>query len=190
MKDKYETTVYFQKPGPENTEVTLQKALERARELKIKDIIVATTNGQTGLKAAKHFGAKNLIVVTHSTGFSKPEENEISQENLEAIKKHGAKVLTSIHAFGGIGRAIRKKFGTYELDDIIAGVLRIFGEGTKVCIEIALMAADAGLVGVEEEVIAIAGTGHGADTALIIKPANVQRFFELRVKEVICKPRF
>ncbi|MFP3985126.1 MAG: hypothetical protein ACLFU9_04060, partial [Candidatus Bathyarchaeia archaeon] len=73
--------------------------------------------------------------------------------------------------------------------EIIANTLRLFGEGTKVCVEIVLMATDAGLIPADKEVVALAGSGRGADTALLIKPANSSRFFELEVKEVIAKPR-
>jgi hypothetical protein len=51
------------------------------------------------------------------------------------------------------------------------------------------MAADAGLVRTDEECISIAGTGRGADTAVVLKPNYVHRLFDLRVKEIICKPR-
>jgi hypothetical protein len=59
----------------------------------------------------------------------------------------------------------------------------------KVCMEIALMAADAGLVAVGEPCIAIGGTGRGADTAVVLTPANAQSFFDLRVMEILAKPR-
>jgi hypothetical protein len=62
------------------------------------------------------------------------------------------------------------------------------GEGTKVCVEITLMAADAGSIPVDKDIVAIAGTGSGADTALKIQPANAARFFDLKIKEVIAKP--
>ena len=84
---------------------------------------------------------------------------------------------------------MRKKLGTYELEEIIAYTLRVFGEGMKVVCEIALMAADAGLARTDEEVIAIAGTGRGADTAVVLVPANAQTFFDMRILEVLCKPR-
>jgi hypothetical protein len=90
---------------------------------------------------------------------------------------------------GGIGRAVRKKLGTYEVEEIIAYALRIFGEGMKVVAEISVMAADAGLIRTDEEVIAIAGTGRGADTAVVLRPAHAQQFFDLRILEVLCKPR-
>jgi hypothetical protein len=85
-------------------------------------------------------------------------------------------------------RAIRKKFGTLEPLELIANTLRLMGEGTKVCVEITLMAADAGLIPADKDVVAVAGTGKDADTALRIKPANATRFFDLRIREVIAKP--
>jgi len=72
--------------------------------------------------------------------------------------------------------------------ELIANALKLMGEGTKVYVEITLMAANAGLIPVDKDVVAVAGTGKGADTALRIKPANAARFFDLRIKEVIAKP--
>jgi hypothetical protein len=88
-----------------------------------------------------------------------------------------------------VGRAVRKKLGTYELEEIIAYTLRVFGEGTKVAVEIALMAADAGLVSTQEPCISVGGTSRGADTAILLRPAHAQNFFDLRVMEILAKPR-
>lgn len=182
-------TVYFEKEGKINTDNVLRLAKERAEELGIKNILVASTSGATGVKASHIFKGFNLVVVSHSTGFSGRNIQEMSLENKKIIEANGGKVLTTTHAFGGIGRAVRRKLKTYELEEIIAYTLRIFGEGTKVAIEISLMAADAGLIRTDEEVISIAGTDSGADTALVILPANTQDFFDLKVLEIICKPR-
>ncbi len=181
--------VYFDNQGKVNTERTLEIAKARAEELGIKTILVATTTGETGARAAEFFQGYNLVVVTHSTGLRGPNEQELGEENRAAIERAGVKILTCQHAFGGVGRAVRKKLGTYELEEIIAYALRIFGEGMKVVCEIALMAADAGLVRTDEEVIAIAGTGRGADTAVVLVPANAQSFFDMRILEILCKPR-
>ena len=96
--------------------------------------------------------------------------------------------MTASHAFGGIGRAVRRRFNTYQVDEIIAATLKVFGQGTKVVAEIVLAAADAGLISTQEDVIAIGGTGRGADTAYIVRPANLFDFFDLKIREVICKP--
>ena len=182
-------SIYFDKPGKQNTVRTLEVAKQRADELGIRTVLVASTRGETGVQAARLFQGYDVVVVTHITGFSEPNAQELTEENRATIEAHGAKLLTCQHAFGGISRAVRKKWGTYEIDEIVAQTLRTFGEGMKVVIEIALMAADAGLVRVGEPCIAIAGTGRGADTAVVLVPANVQQFFDLRVMEILVKPR-
>ncbi len=181
-------TVYFEEPGKINTERTLQIALKRVQELNIKQIVIASTGGYTALEAMKVFIDYNPIIVTHSTGFNIPNEQEMPEENRKKLEDMGATVLTCLHSFGGIGRAVRKQLKTYQLDDIIASTLRILGEGTKVGCEITLMAADAGLINTEKDTVSISGTGKGADTALVLKPANTQGFFDLRIKEILCKP--
>jgi hypothetical protein len=189
MGDTTVSSVYFERPGEGNTTRTLQAARRRAEELGIRTVLVASTRGETGVQAAQMFQGFDLIVVSHSAGFREPNTQEMTEENRAAIEAAGATILTCQHAFGGISRAVRKKWGTYALDEIVAQTLRIFGEGTKVCAEIALMAADAGLVRAGEPCIAIGGTGWGADTAIVLKPANVQQFFELHVMEILAKPR-
>jgi hypothetical protein len=181
-------TVYFEKPGSINTERTLEIAKKRAEELGIKTILVASTQGDTGARAAELFRGYKVIVVTHSTGFVEPNFQELTDEKRAAIEAAGGRVLTCQHAFGGVGRAVRKKLNTYELEEIVAHTLRIFGQGMKVACETVLMAADTGLVRTDEEVIVIAGTGRGADTAVIMRPANAQTFFDMEILEFLCRP--
>jgi hypothetical protein len=181
--------VYFGSPGIENTDDTLRLAKARAKELGIEKIVVATTKGDTAVKAAREFKGCKVIVVTHASGFLAPGMQELTPENRQRIEKLGAEIFTGTHAFGGISRAVRRTFATHVLGDFMANTLRVFGEGMKVAIEITLMSADAGLISPEEEVISIAGTGRGADTAIVVKPAHAHDAFALRVKEIICKPR-
>ena len=182
-------TVTFDEPGPANTDRTLEIAERRAAELDIDTILVATTRGNTGAQAAAMFPGRRVVVVSHSTGFVERNVQQLTDENRAAIEAEGATILTCQHAFGGVNRAVRKKLGTYLTDEIIAYTLRIFGQGTKVCAEIGLMAADAGLATVGEPCVAVAGSGRGADTAMVLVPANAQEFFDLRVMEILAKPR-
>lgn len=181
-------TVYFKVPGPENTQRTLELAYARAQELGLTTILVATTGGATAVQAAQLFEGCAVIAVTHSAGFSEPDGQELTLEHRAALEQLGARILTCQHAFGGVGRAIRKQLATYQIDEIIAYILRLFGQGMKVAVEIALMAADAGVVSTRKPVLVIAGTGKGADTAVILQPANAQAFFDLKILEVICLP--
>jgi len=187
--DRIVPCLSFAEPGPQNTGRTLEIAAARAEELGVRSVVVASSSGRTGLLAARIFQGKNLVVVTHSTGFMRPDEQELKPSLRRKIEELGGKVFTGQHAFGGVSRAVRKKLATYELDEIIAYTLRTFGEGAKVAVEISLMAADAGLVSTQEPCISIGGSGSGADTALLLRPANAQTFFDLRVLEVLAKPR-
>ncbi len=189
MTDIICETVYFEKPGLENTEETLRLAKERAEELGIKNIVIASTKGETGVKASQVFRGFNVVVVTHATGFREPDVQELLPEHRILIERNGAKILTATHAFGTLGKAIFKEFGTIQIDGIVANVLRIFGHGMKVTCEITCMAADGGLIRTDEEIIAIGGSGSGADTAVILKPVNTHAFFDLKINEIICKPR-
>ena len=190
MRSTTTSCTYFGNPGKDNTDQVFQIAKARAEQLGISSVVVATTRGETGRRAAETFSGFNLVLVTHSTGFKKPNQQELSEENRTAIKDLGGRVLTCQHAFGGVGRAVRKKLGTSEVEEIVAYTLRTFGQGMKVVCEIAIMAADAGLIRVGEPTISIAGTGRGADTAVVLKPANAQDFFDMRIMEVLCKPGF
>jgi uncharacterized protein len=182
------TAVYFTQAGPRNTTRTLELAGARARALGIGRVLVASTSGATGVQAAQSLLGLEVIVVSHSFGFSQPNTLGLTAEHRAAIEAAGGKILTCQHAFGGVGRAVRKKLGTYELEEIIAFTLRTFCEGIKVGAEMCLMAADVGLVRTDEPVIAIAGTGRGADTAVVLQPANAQTFFDLRFLEIVCMP--
>ncbi len=182
--------VYFEKPGGANTRRTLEIAAGRAKELDVNNIVVPTTSGATGMEALRYFKNRNLIVVTHSTGYLKPDFQQLRPEFREKIELGGAKILTCQHALGGVGRAVRKKLETYQLEEIMAYTLRVFGEGTKVAVEIALMAADAGMISTQEPCLSLGGSGQGVDTAVLLHPAHAQNFFDLRILEILAKPHF
>jgi len=183
-------TRYFRRPGRGNTADVLEAAAARAEELGIASVIVPSVSGRTALAARRVFGPRvRIIAVTHVAGFERPDRQEMTQTARRRLEKAGIAVFTGQHAFGGVGRAVRNKLGTYQVDEIMAYTLRTFGQGTKVAVEVALVTADAGLVRTGEDVIALGGTYEGVDTALVLRPANSARFFDLKVRELICKPR-
>jgi len=183
------TIMYLDNPGEENTDEVLRLSKERAEEIGIGDIIVASTRGETGVGASKLFKGFNVVVVTHHTGFRQPGVQELTQEKRRMIEENGGKIVTGTHVFMNVERAIRSKFGTAYPTEIVAQTLRLFGEGMKVAVEIVAMAADAGLIPADKDVLSIAGTGKGCDTAIVIQPANSSRIFDMTIKEIIAKPR-
>ena len=182
--------VYFENPGSENTEAVLRITRQRAEELGINNILVASTTGDTAVRAMEALNGLRVIVVSHVAGMRGPDTQEFTEENRKIVESKGGIMLTTAHAFSGVSRALRTKFNTVAIGDVIANTLRIFGQGTKVACEVALMAADAGLVRTDEDVICVAGTGRGADTAVVLKPVNTHNFFDLKVREILCKPHF
>lgn len=182
-----EAKVYWKQKGRANTAATAELALKKAQELKIRHLVVASNTGYT----VEHFLDKGfeVVCITHHAGFTGPGEDEMPAQTRQMLQDKGVKVLTTTHLLAGVDRALRNKFGGIYPAEIIAQTLRMFGQGVKVCVEIACMALDAGLIPYGEEVIAVAGSGTGADTAVVIVPAHSNQFFDTKIKEVICKPR-
>ncbi len=183
--------LYFEKKGSINTEETIRLAYERAIELNIRDIVVSSIHGGTALKANEVFNDPkfNIVAVTISEGYEE-EGWTMMQEERSTLVRKGIKVFTGTHALGGdVNTAFTKKFGGKAFNEIVTQTLYLFCQGMKVCVEIVLMAADAGLISVNREVIAIAGTDDGADTAIVVKPSYPRKFLELKIKEIIAKPR-
>lgn len=180
--------VYFEKMGPQNTDETFRLAKERADELGIRDIILSSTRGWTGVKAINYFKGYNMVAV-NVPAVGTPWSNTFKEENRRIIEENGGKILTSTMVFYNFNAAIANKYHTYGWGVLISDVLRSFGEGTKVCVEIMMEAVDAGLVQPSKEVISIGGTSKGVDTALVLKSAGSINFFDFEVREIICKPR-
>jgi hypothetical protein len=182
--------LYLSEKSEKNTDETLIAAKERADELGIKDIVVASTRGGTGLKTALMFKGYNVVVVSHATGFREQGIQSLNIEMAEKIRAVGGKILTATHVFAGVDKAIRDKFDTVYPGSLMAQTLRLFGAGTKVAVEITAMAADAGMIPTNKDIIVIAGTGSGADTAEVIKPANSFNIYNIVIKEIIVKPTY
>ncbi len=178
--------MYFANAGPENTAATVEQAVKRARELGIEYIVVASNSGDT---AEKFLGqGLQIICVTHQVGFRNPGEDEMDPEKRRELKEKGVSVLTTTHLLGGVGRAVRSKFGGLYPGEMVAHTLRMLGQGVKVGLEISVMALDSGLIPHGKDVIAVGGAGWGADSAVVIRPEHSQNIFASRIKEIICKP--
>jgi hypothetical protein len=185
---------YFEKPGESNTRDAATFAVERARDLKIKTIVVASTSGKTAqvfFDAMKGSGI-NLVVVTHVVGFTKPGEWEFSQEIAERLRKEGVRIVTGTHALSGVERAFSRspRVGVGSRSEAVAEALRrVVAVGLKVAVECVLIAADQGAIEVSGEVVAAGGTASGADTVCVIRPAHTGSFFDLQVREIVAMPR-
>ena len=113
----------------------------------------------------------------------------MNPEMRQKLASRGVKLLTTTHLLAGVNRALRNKFQGVYPNEVVSSTLRMLGQGVKVCVEISVMALDAGLIPYGEEIIAIGGSGRGADAACVIQPEHSNHFFDTVIKEIICMPR-
>ncbi len=193
MSDINLEVLYFENGGPQNTDKALEIAKKSAEKFGIKEIVIASTTGMTAQKAKNIFDLKKykLIIVTHSYYFGGTDKRqEFPEELIEDLRKEGLIVFSATHAFGSVERSLRMSLKQWAPVEIMAKYLRTnFSQGTKVCMEIATMVADAGLISnLDDDIICVGGTGRGADTVCLIKPNTTSLFHQLRVKAILAKP--
>ncbi len=181
----------FEKAGRENTAETLALALEAAAE-KGLGMLVSSNTGETVEALLRIMEEKGLrvpvVMVSQVDGFSAPGTRALSEETRERLERAGVRIVRAAHALSGAERALSRRFsGVYPVE-IAAHTLRMFSQGTKVCVEIGMMAMDAGAVEYGRPVVAVAGTSRGADTALILTPAYTADFLSTRIHTFLCKP--
>ena len=137
---------------------TVDRALS---EWSITKVILASTRGDTARYAMDHYKGQGvrLIVVPHQYGFGPGQRfplELVKRAEQEGHVIHWSTMLFHQEKAWGEGPA-----------QAVANFLRLFCQGVKVCVEILFMAGNAGLVAEGEQVI-VAGTGRGADTALVM----------------------
>ncbi len=179
--------LYFDRPGKINTDATLTITREMAKELNIKQIVTASTHGMTAKRAWELFQGLDIEIIAVSICASFDDLGwTMTAEERRQLEELGIQVLTSLHT---LGDDVNDAFGVLSPNRIVRETLYTFSQGMKVAVEIALMAADAGLLDMSHEIIAVAGSGSGADTAIVLKPAYSRKFKELRIQEILAKPR-
>jgi hypothetical protein len=65
-------TVYFETPGKQNTKSVLELVKHYAQAEGIRDIVVVSTTGETGVEASGLFRGFNVVVISHHVGFQEP----------------------------------------------------------------------------------------------------------------------
>ena len=183
--------VYFDKPGPQNTSAIAEIVKKRCAQLGIEHVVVASDSGATAMKMREALpDSVKIVAIPEHAGYKGGDASSITPEARKQLEEKGIKVLICSHALSGVARSISNKFGGISHVEIIAYTLRLFGcEGIKVAVEVAVMAADAGEVPTDREIIAVGGTGKGADTAVVLKSAHMTNFFDLEIREILAKPR-
>lgn len=184
-------TMLFERPGKQNTHHCID-AVKRYVDMHGETcVVVASTTGTTAIafcRALRTTRAK-LVVVTHSVGFKEPNMDEFEREARKFLEGEGVPVHTGTILTHSLEKSFMDDFRGVYPGYIMATTLRRFGEGTKVALEIVMEACDAGLIPEDAEVLAVAGTGYGADTVLLVRSRPSKRFGKLEVLEILARPR-
>lgn len=177
-----EKIVYFETAGKEHTSEVLKLVRERAQARGITKVVLASTRGDTARAAVDAFAGSDirLVVIPHQFGFR--ERQTFPQELISELEKKGHRVHFGTMLFH------TDDFYGVRTPRLMATLLRTFCQGIKVCVEITLMACDGGCIASGEKVITVAGTGAGADTAVVVTSAPTTRLADLHIHEIICKP--
>lgn len=175
----------------DNTERALAIAADEAVRLNAP-LLAASSSGETALaamRAARGKGiADRLFIISSVYGSRGPGLNGMKDECKKELDDAGVRIITAAHVLSGAERAMSTKFtGVYPVE-IIAHTLRMFSQGVKVVVEIAAMALDAGAIPHGAPVVAVGGTGRGADTVVVLTPAYTQDIFSTKIHEILCKP--
>lgn len=158
-------TIYFDEPEPQKTNAVIEAVKERLKSSSLKYVVVASDSGGTALKVAKalkDFDVKIVCVsgyagITRVEGRSWPDiKGDIEKE----LKTLNVKNLNETPWIFKSSAFDYQFLGEHAPSCIIHKFLsRTIGYGFKTAIEITLLAAEAGAIPIDEEVIAIAGTG-------------------------------
>jgi uncharacterized protein len=180
---------YFEKPGKENTERCIEIVSGLVDE-GLSHVVVATTGGETGLRLARRLQGKNvnLVAVTHNVGYAGPNQDECDRDARVQLQSLGVRIFTGTILTRGIEAALMKKHQGVYPAYVVAQSLRLLCQGIKVCVEIVAEACDAGLVPEDAHAIAVAGSGRGADTVAILEAHPSDRFFDIKVRQILAKP--
>lgn len=173
---------YFEEVGPANTDAVLALVKQRAQELGIKRVVIASTTGATARQAAQAFAGTEvkLVIIPHQWRWR--EERQFDRSLVPELERAGHRVYWSTMLFH-----TEELYGN-NAGAALANMLRTFGQGMKVCLEMLLMACNGGQIDIGERVIVAAGTGRGADTAVVATADTSNRIKEVRIHEILCKP--
>ena len=194
---------YFEKPGKDNTKATIEAVRTYLKqENEAAALIVASISGQTALKVKKELVEIPIpiICVTGSPNWQNSPEYELPLVPVETrmkLEKAGVVIVDCVPS--SLSDTIEFSFARYGFRSptwiFIETLLAVGGYGLKTAVECVFMATDGGYVPPFKEVVAIAGTEKGADTAIVTRStfsstvfsSNPQKRFV--IKEILAMPR-
>lgn len=166
-----EKSVLYLKPGGKATARLIEAVAERAKEGGLASVVVASTKGKTALKLGE--ALKGVAEVVSVTEFTYGDDVKKSMKKLKVTP---------------VEKAVLPIQDRREMRE----ALLMFGTGVKASLEVAAIAADKGLA--EGDVLAVAGSKGGLDTAIVVRASPPSDFSNpdpdkrMAVKEIVALP--
>jgi len=189
---------YFDEPGPKNTDDVVEAVVKRVGETKIRCVIVASHSGETALKFAKALKGRASVVCVSPAPSRRERGREWPSVKAEIRKELESLGVLIVERAPYVMEDSVVEFARWTVltpDRFVREVLYCLGSGFKVAVQVTFMAVSSGYVDPHQDVIAVGGTGKGADTAIVLKSTHPEFLFaedpekRLEVREVVAMPR-
>ena len=194
---------YFDQPGKANTQETIEAVRDYLKqENKVAAVVVASISGQTALKVKRELAEFSvpLVCVTGSPSWQNYPDYTfpfISAPMRTKLNKTGVIIVDAVPS--SLSDTIEFSYARYGFRSptwiFIEALLAVGGYGLKTAVECVFMATDGGHIPPFKEVVSIAGTGKGADTAIVVRSTFSSTVFSadsekrLVIKEILAMPR-
>jgi hypothetical protein len=174
--------VYHDTAGPENTDRTLDLTVDAALARAIHTIVVASRSGATASALMERLEGTDVRMVAVTPQYGWRDQHEFDRSLIGPLREAGHDFYAGTMPFH------TDAFHGCSAPQRMGDVLRIFSQGVQVCVEVAMMAADGGLLRCDRPCLVLAGTGRGVDTAMLVTPSSSAELESFRVHEILCKP--
>ncbi len=199
---------FFENPGKENTNKVIKAVVKRVEEGDIEATIIASISGRTAIKVAEHLeksGLKTkLVCVSGPPSWEKFPEYKfplIRERERRKLKGFGVQIIDQVEepfkaiTFRNWWEKKTIKVERPESDLFWMTLICVGGHGFRTAVEVIFMAVEDGVIKVGERVIAIAGTGEGADSAIVMKACRFEDAVgshppkRMKIEEILAMPK-
>ncbi len=195
------TVHFFEAPGAENTDRVIDAVRQRIAEGDIGKVLVASESGRLALKVREQMPPRvSVVCVTYNRQtrrqYRKPELMD------RQLKKARIVVVDTVREPMGRGLTFKNwwerktlKLPGSHADLLWMTLICVGGHGFRTAVEIVFMTVESGAGKIGERVISLAGTGWGADSAIVMRGSRFEDSVghdpdrRFKVEEILAMPK-
>ena len=191
---------FFGNPGAHNTAKVMHAIKQRIQRKEIRNILVASESGRLALQIARAVTGARIVCVTYEEKtrlkYHKPALRK------EALAQHGVTVVDTVKeplcrelTFRNWWEGATINLPGPSADLFWMALICVGGHGFRTAVQNVFMAVEAGVVREGDRVVSVAGTGYGADSAIVMKASKFEDAVGLdpekrmKVEEILAMPK-